>query len=444
METATLLSKEYALQACLKIKSDQTNFLHFNREKPYGKNHDTIPLYHNFLYILSLLRSHQVDYMQEGMRILTHLLYFQNQGMFPNYIHNFPFVRQSPLQVDILAPIMIIYRDYGHLFSDELSNRLKLALIDILEACRQIPVLDTHSELKVNLFAYAYGILFDSEALFPLKSWNEIKVLGSHQLSDLLIFAQLLLKTPMEKEIKKILNLCEKSYHFATRNFSGIQSYELWNGASAKQTLFHHVMNLRHGLQLDEKSDNLMFLSLVDFASLPAVELNSQGDSFFNHMTKVSDCENPLQTIFNYSFATEKDFFHLTSYVGEFEFSSKMIEEGKLEAQFKITKEFDPQLCREPIIKLFISQPEKVKVLVEGKCATTFQANENVSLMMREEEVGLLFHSNNDQSHFLGKVCRSNRPAQVNATKFDAYDLEVAIRSVKWEVGDIITLMIQV
>lgn len=430
---------EAALCVAHKLKSEQTGFVHFSFEKPFDASYDTIPLYYNFLYALALLRSHQVVHMQEGMRILNHLLSFESEGLFPRYIHNYPFVHEHIDQIHILLTLVIIQRDHASLFSSELALKLKRVVSRLYDACLDMGLVDTLSELKMSLLSYAIKWIEHEEALFPLKTWNELRVDSTQQLSDLLIFSQLLVNTPMQKELKKIYALANQAYHKCTKSYKGPIHSELWDKKEPEWTLFHHVMHARAYQEISNRATpEMLLLALIEY--IDEEPLGQEEKSFqFSYLPLTETYHNPHLALFNLAFKGDKDVFHLTCYAKEFMFSSK-IEEDVYYGKFTLTKRFDPTDCKEAVFELFINHPEKCQMFVQGKPATTFLMNEDIIIQVPGQAISLMVHSSNDQSHFIGQLSRSNRPSQINASQFEAYDLKIAIRSVKYEPGDVLTL----
>ena len=74
-----------------------------------------IPLYENFLYALTLLRSKTQENILEARALLERLFYFQHPdafGNFPLFIHEFPHARDHMQAVRILTVLVWIQRDF--------------------------------------------------------------------------------------------------------------------------------------------------------------------------------------------------------------------------------------------------------------------------------------------------------------------------------------------
>src|SRR5689334_2034105 len=102
---------ELALRAGKKRQSPQTGFVHHYYEAE-EQRHDTIPLFENFCFVLSLLRSRQSENMLEGLGLLQKLLKLEQDGNFPVYFHEFPVCRDGLLGIKLLPVFHAIQHDF--------------------------------------------------------------------------------------------------------------------------------------------------------------------------------------------------------------------------------------------------------------------------------------------------------------------------------------------
>ncbi|MCF7806297.1 MAG: hypothetical protein K9M07_06330 [Simkaniaceae bacterium] len=454
---APKLSKTWLLTALEAFKthlSGQTSLIHFNMEQPFVEHHDTISIYHNFLYILTLFKTHQVSDMQEGARLLDHLLCFQIEGKFPHYLHNFPFVKPSHVQIDILVPLFWIVAEYKKAMPEPLYQRLFFALerqfASALEFSHKTPL----NQFKLICFDRAWGSLLNREFKViddPILPYLE----SSQEMSELLIFANLLYNTPFQATLEKCFAEVISHFHLKTSSYIGPIVNEKWVKETPQCSLVHALM-----AELNEEAKPIEFqkgdfqfkYTLIDPGFFQQLYRNERSFRFCDakyltaireedHLTslKLSSDFNPCQSFFNYTFGT----FHLTGYMGSFEVKSQF-EDNEVIMSVHLTTPFNPEDCRSPILSFFINRPEDIRILVEGRPATVFSARDNVSIQTQDVELDLQFSCQNEERFFMGQISRSNRPSQLCATKFDAYDLCLNIRATRWEVGEVLTLKLTI
>ena len=95
----------------------RTGFIHFHYSDETA--FDTIPLYENACYILSLFRSHNAENILEAKELLRRLLHFQTEGGgFPTYLHEYPTDRWT-VSFDLLLPLFWIEKLYGKFIDKE-------------------------------------------------------------------------------------------------------------------------------------------------------------------------------------------------------------------------------------------------------------------------------------------------------------------------------------
>lgn len=80
---------DFALEAGKRYLSPQTDLIHYCYEDENST--DTIPLFENLCYCLTLFRTFIGDHVQEGKERLRHLLSYRlEDGRFPVYLHQYP------------------------------------------------------------------------------------------------------------------------------------------------------------------------------------------------------------------------------------------------------------------------------------------------------------------------------------------------------------------
>ncbi len=90
-------------------------------------------------------------------------------------------------------------------------------------------------------------------------------------------------------------------------------------------------------------------------------------------------------------------------------------------------------------IKCFLNMHEENKITMK---ASTFKVAEVVEISSKELKIELSFYA--DEGNFLGHISHGNRPHSKNVTIFDAYDWQIALRSIRRPVNSIVRAIIKI
>jgi len=118
-----------ALLAARKRQSRETGFVHYCYERPESR--DTIPLFENFCFVLTLFKTRMADYVLEGKALLERLLSFQVGNNFPVYLHEFPLCRDLRLGKNIYPVIFWLLKDFHAVLGESLRNALEKLLLTL-------------------------------------------------------------------------------------------------------------------------------------------------------------------------------------------------------------------------------------------------------------------------------------------------------------------------
>ena len=115
-----------ALEAGKRYLSPQTGLIHYCYEEQHST--DTIPLFENLSYCLTLFRTLIKDQIEEGKRRLKYLLSFRKEdGFFPIYLHQYP---TSIRSYHAMYPLFLIdkyfHKIIGKSLRLEIRNNLTL------------------------------------------------------------------------------------------------------------------------------------------------------------------------------------------------------------------------------------------------------------------------------------------------------------------------------
>gem|GEM_PF-3802571 len=123
----------FALNQVRKKQSKETGYIHGRIDQVYREK--VIGLYENILFVLLLLRSHEIPNVKEARTLLYKLLSFQIQreglphyGNFPMHIHDFPYCSNSKEGNHLLFPLQCILSKYGNFLGEELEKQLKMSI----------------------------------------------------------------------------------------------------------------------------------------------------------------------------------------------------------------------------------------------------------------------------------------------------------------------------
>ncbi len=81
-------------------------------------------------------------------------------------------------------------------------------------------------------------------------------------------------------------------------------------------------------------------------------------------------------------------------------------------------------------IRCFLNIHEENKINIK---ATTFRLGETVEIFSKDLKIELSFHS--DEGNYLGHISQANRPHSKNVSIFDAYDWQIALRTIRRPVS---------
>ena len=116
---------ELALAAGRHYLSPQTDLIHLCYEDE--RSTDTIPLFENLCYCLTLFRTHVVDHVQEGKERLKHLLAYRlEDGRFPIYLHQYP---NGVGSYRTMYPLFLIDKYFHRVIEEPLRSEIRKNLI---------------------------------------------------------------------------------------------------------------------------------------------------------------------------------------------------------------------------------------------------------------------------------------------------------------------------
>ncbi len=139
--------------------SPQTKYLHHCYYPGEGESHQTIPLYENFLFIYTLLKSKTGENVTEAKKLLEGLLRFQNnqveksKGNYPIYLHEYPDCKDRNIGIHLLPVFALIYKGFHQILGEALKKEFVIGTENLLHYCWEIPPENLSYSVKLTLAA---------------------------------------------------------------------------------------------------------------------------------------------------------------------------------------------------------------------------------------------------------------------------------------------------
>lgn len=153
---------ELALKAARARQSPLTQFVHLSHELP-ERGQETIPVYENFCFVLTLFRTKTAEHVLEGRALLDRLFAFQTPDGFPVHLHEFPSCKSRTLQYKLSTVARFLIRDFGHVLGEALLPKVK-ALIRPIETGGELADRLIQSQLLEDASLQSFD-WWDGEAL---------------------------------------------------------------------------------------------------------------------------------------------------------------------------------------------------------------------------------------------------------------------------------------
>jgi hypothetical protein len=123
-------SIELALKAGRLLQSPVTHFIHYSNENPEHA-WETIPMYENFCFALSLFRTKIAENILEGKALLEKLFAFQTAEGFPIYLHEYPVCKSRKLGQKLSVVSYFLLRDFAAVLGEGLRAKLQSLIIPL-------------------------------------------------------------------------------------------------------------------------------------------------------------------------------------------------------------------------------------------------------------------------------------------------------------------------
>lgn len=454
MPSLTWSPSQALLKAADTFLSSQTNLLHLSyQERPFEKN-DPIPLYHNFLYALILLKNKEKESMQRGIEIVEHLLNFQIQsgeenGAFPRYLHEYPKIERCFEVVDILLPLFHIYNEFKGIFPAKIRERFREAL---LQSLNYLDKLFEQADLSYLLTLQIAALLYRFGEVLKIDSFKEKgaskmdslfskgmnKAWGStRHLSKMILYLNIL---PIDKMpyLESFYRYLSHVWNPDLKAYTGVGLNEHFYQNLSEPTLFHFFMS-----QGDSKEVNLFEADFLETALLQEVNIeqsstlpNTLSYELYPFQVTSGFIENYAYSYFNLPFERwEKRGgfypFKFLFFDKERELSSFMLHMGsfvqiekKKEGVFHLTFENNKEADLD--ISFYIPFSRKIKISSDGQSATMFDLKIPIEIDYGAHQVNMFLLP--DSIDVWGQLCKGNRRSQLVKEFNQTFDWNLYLR----------------
>lgn len=384
----------FAVEAGRKLQKKQTGFVHYCSQSEDLTTHDTIPVLENALFALSLFRTRLSDNVLEGKALIEKLLKFEVDGNFPNFLHAYPQITDSYLNLRLLPILFWICVDFGHVIG---------GLKQILEACIERIIARAKSSEHLANWAQFRLDAYEGK-IGPLPN-------SLHEWSEALISLQLAEKRGAE--IETALKEGFKLWHPELSLYIGPALRRNQHGSEPELTLFDLFM-CQWQKRFTERTGRLAPVHLQGALIRPLgyePEFPQQPVPFV-HFNKEEEC--PL------FIAWEKHSFVLAKH--------HLRVEGRAEDLEIYLKDAGDDFA----VHFYFNYHPDHEIFINSGKANTFYLKDRVEIRSKGLTMQLSLEAADGK--YMGHVLRGNRPSQhlcKGENQFAAYDWLIAIRVIE-------------
>lgn len=414
------------------IQSEETGFVH----SFYGKSqapHQAVSVLDNLLFALALCRLKTVEGVQEGKAILEKLLAYQShEGLFPMYLHEFPFCYDRHHGAALLPALFEIYRHFHRVLGTEITQKLNAALEKLLT----VGLTDCHQMSLPNRFRLG-GALVGYGKVMQRQEWID----KGHELLNL----DLLFNHPSRFIPKhlgealsgalladgdaadKLQHWMKSLWHPALCCYAGPSVHTRFVEGLPEITLYDLYMLKEVPLRFKKLQNSLLQAALL----FPKNEV--EGGTLENAVIR-EECsyawvEENLPNRYPFSFLfgnSELPASLILSTVHPVQFDGKNLLQVVMGA-IPDTDYKDPG--RE--IFWYFNPTNNMKILVNGLPATTFRIKDVITIEDDTMKIQLIFNSSEGifQGHF-SKAAAPTETQNMGKNRFCAYQWQLLFRTI--------------
>lgn len=404
---------EQALKSGRALQSKETRFVHHYQGKSDQAIHQTIPFYENLLFALALARTRTVEGVQESKALLEKLLAYQSpQGLFPVYLHEFPFYHDQYIGAHLLP----VFYWLDHLFHSVIGIDLKKPIQKLISA-----TLPHVAEMPAALQAKALGslIAFKQAPKLDFPSFDACE--GPKEKADW-ITGRLLTKAPIPP-----IHDWDASMQLYTGDWRAMR----FEKGSPEVTLYDlYGCSLSGELPRRLPSLHPAWLqAALCFPTEPPLSLAPQIAAPFRTIHLPTTEEGYPSGSYPFVLAWGKEPRSLILHPGAL--NKVDAREGTLDFTLGAKPPLeDREACREIVFSL--QDFPGFRLLVNGSPATTFRIDDAVSLELPNALISLRFECIG-RGVFQGHLSRGTKPTEwINAgvNRYNGYDWLISLRTI--------------
>lgn len=463
--------QELALNGGKKRKSAQTGYFHYCYHLAEEEPHLSIPIVENFQMALALLKSKNVENIQEAKMLLEGLLHFQNKmgatkGNFPIYLHQFPVCKDRFTGINVACVIFWILKQFRQVLGQDLKTRLEEALnLSVKHA------LHTHSEKKAP-YPIAIKIASTTIAMSQLLEEDELKNVGEEMLEELkkcpdeqyffcpeflgsIAVSLLMVYTRLsESPWAFFWNHLQITWHRGTATYAGPSLREWQLREEPQVTLYDLICGYFSGMFSNralKETDVHLEAVLIPFSEERFAEISYplelqgwiQGAKWSLYHAENMAYSSIEKGVLEINQAYEKGFNPFRLIWGGIDRVHTLVCQGgnikrialdKTEMVFDLSDPIDTvdrEKNRE--ILFFLDAHQDLEFFVSDQKATTFLLGEELTLRNNHLILSLSFHLEEGEGRFLGHWMPGNRTAQLDLkgkSRFQVFDRQLFLRTI--------------
>jgi hypothetical protein len=446
---------EWSLAAGRTYQSAQTGMIHFYYGNPHCPIHQTIPIYENALFALSLLRTRQIENIKEAQNLLTRLLVFQNldsspsHGNFPVYLHEFPFCRDFSMAIQLLAPFYYILVGFRHVLGNELRTGFEKCIENILQyglKLHQARPFPYSIAVRFAAGLAAIGKLFDrTDWIQPgLQLLEDLGNLPSKDswchtghIADILISAQMAPQEFNRSLWKPFWDYLSATWQPELGCYCGPSLYEKQDQYEPEVGLYDLYLGYMTG-KLAGRTQKLKFVhlhaALIHSSALEFISSSFQVTQglfleekwvCIKHMdtaTLLLEKTHPLNekrenvyTSFRMLWGDNRVTHSLVCQGGDAKKIKHTWNESKVELIYDLEEAYEGKMDLAREIRFYFDMYAGLNITVNGQRTNTFDLGETVTLLIGDnKEIKIDFELIEGEGDFMGHIAQANRPSQTN------------------------------
>ena len=397
------------------LQNQQTKFIHFN---------ELIPLFENFCLALSLFRTHIKIHIDEGKELLKRLFYFNTDGGFPRYLHEYPKKGSSSYQLRVALPLYWILKKYGRVTEPPLKQEIKKQLKILLE------------KIEISSLSLPYKALY--EALKYQKMTKVYQPRFSYEWGFFLLLYQLLEETPTW-----ILKGALENFDPTLMAYVGKPFQEYQRKNTLEIGLYDFFM-AEYYQEPVKKFDHLKLLSL-------------QAALIFPFQRKLQESIKTKAWISQESYLGKENWdkkgFHLIRIlwgkkdrIYSFVCQTPLLFKKEKKSYLFTYLQRDPCEKGEVELAFYVNYDPDLKLTIKGVKQTVFYLDEPLEIQTKEKRIKFMLSLKKGEGIFMGHISRGNRPSQLETIGSEKenfpYDWKIGLRTLKRDKHVVICLCI--